>query len=183
MDFNSLAIGSPIYILHKSDKPQLIVGSLKDKTQPQAKYQAQAVPNDFNGTNIQQVFTLTITYNGKDEQLTDVPINYEIVQRGNDVLSCNRDAMLQAVDAMIQSSKKSLEMVDYHKSVLIEGEKMLEELNPRYAEEKKRDKTITELEKRQAMTDQKLTSLETQNAEMLEILRKMSSGSPKMLNT
>lgn len=178
MDFLSLGSGSPFYLLRKGDKPQLIVGTVKDKSAPMPRYQAQAVPTAFNGTNIQQVLTITATINGKDEVFTDVPCNVEIAAKGNDTFSGSREAMLSAVDAMIQSSRKSLEMVDYHKAVLAEGEKMLETLNPRYAEEKKRDKSIVELERRQAATDQKLTELSKQNAEMLGILRQLN-GTPK----
>lgn len=170
MDFNSLGNGSPFYVLRKSGKPTLEVGVVKSKSNPQPKYQPQAVPNAFNGTNIQQVVTIVATINGKDEQFPDLPINVEIAAKGNDTFSGSREAMLQAVDAMIQASKKALEMVDYHKSVKTEGEKMLEVLNPRYAEEKKQARTINDLEKRQAATEQKLDSI-------LAILTKLD-GSP-----
>lgn len=168
MDFNSLGNGSPFYVLHKSGKPTLEVGVVKSKSNPQPKYQPQAVPNAFSGTAIQQVVTVVATINGKDETFPDLPINVEIAAKGNDTFSGSREAMLQAVDAMIQASKKALEMVDYHKSVKTEGEKMLEVLNPRYAEEKKQARTITDLEKRQAATEQKLDSI-------LAILTKLDS--------
>jgi hypothetical protein len=60
---------------------------------------------------------------------------------------------------MIQSSKKALEQVDYHKTVLAEGEKMLETLNPRYKEERERDRSIKSLEERQSATDKKLDAI------------------------
>jgi len=60
---------------------------------------------------------------------------------------------------MIQTSKKALEQVPYHKTVLTEGEKMLETLNPRYKEEKDRDRSIRSLEERQDKTDKKLDSI------------------------
>lgn len=174
MDFNSLGSGSPFYLLRKGDKPTLIIGTVKEKSMPQPKYQAQTTPSVFNGTNIQQVINITATLNGKDEVFTNVPCNVEIAAYGNDTFSGSREAMLSAVDALIQSSRKSLEMVDYHKSVLDEGEKMLETLNPRYAEEKKRDKSIVELERRQAATDKKISDLATQNSEILTILRQLN---------
>lgn len=172
MDFNSLGNGSPFYVLRKAERPVLEIGVVKSKTQPQPKYQPQAVPTAFNGTNIQQVVSITATINGKDEVFSDIPVNVEIAQRGNDTFSGSREAMLQAVDTMIQTSKKALEMVDYHKTVRNEGEKMLELLNPRYAEEKRQAKTISDLEKRQAATDQKLDSI-------LAILQKLDSPAPK----
>ncbi len=178
MDFNSLGSGSPFYLLRKGDKPQLFVGTVKEKSAPMPRYQAQAVPTAFNGTAVQQVLTLTVTVNGKDEVFTDVPFNVEIAAKGNDTFSGSREAMLSAVDAMIQSSRKSLEMVDYHKSVLEEGEKMLETLNPRYADEKRRDKSIVELERRQTATEENITEVKKQNVEILNILRELT-GSKK----
>ena len=170
MDFNSLGVGSPFYVLQKSDKPTLIVGVVKEKTTPQAKYQSQAVPNVFNGTQLQQIITLTATIDGRDEVYTDIPINVEIAQRGNEVITGSREAMLQYVDGMIQTSKKALDLVSYHKTVIAEGEKMIEVLNPRYAEEKRQARTIRSLEERQQ-------ALENQNAEILSILRQLS-GEP-----
>ena len=120
----------------------------------------------------QQVIDVTATVNGKDETYNDIPVGVEIAQKGNVTFSGSREAMLQAVDAMLQTSNKAIEQVPYHKSVMAEGEKMLEILNPRYAEEKRQSRTITELEKRQNATDQKLDSI-------LAILQKLDSPSTK----
>jgi hypothetical protein len=90
---------------------------------------------------------------------------------GNETFSGSREAMLQAVDTMLQTSKKALEQIPLHKSVISESEKMLEVLNPRYAEEKRQARTINDLEKRQADTDKKLDAI-------LGILQKLDSPSP-----
>lgn len=163
-----MSSGNPFYVLRKGDKPVLEVGVVKSKTAPQPKYQPQAVPSAFNGTQVQQVVSITATINGRDEVFTDIPVNVEIAARGSDTFSGSREAMLQAVDAMIQTSKKALEMVDYHKYVKVEGEKMLEVLNPRYAEEKRQARTISDLEKRQTESERKLDDI-------LTILRKLDS--------
>ena len=64
--------------------------------------------------------------------------------------------MMQAVDAMMQTSKAEIEREKYNNIVLAEGEKMMETLNPRYAEEKQRDRSIRTLEERQDAQDKKL---------------------------
>lgn len=173
MDFNSLGVGAPFYVLRKSEKPTLSVGVVKEKTAPQAKYQSQATPNAFNGIQPQMIVSVTATVDGRDEVFSDLPTTVEIAQKGNDVFSGSREAMLQCVDNMIQSSKKALDMVNYHKSVLIEGEKMLETLNPRYADEKKQARTIKALEEKQSETDKKIEDLKKQNDEMLSMLKSM----------
>lgn len=176
MDFNSIGVGSPFYILHKSGTPALSVGTVKEKGAPQTKYQPQAVPNAFNGLQQQMTIAITATVDGKDEVFSDLPTNVEIAQRGDTVFSGSREAMLQCVDGMIQASRKSLEMVDYHKSVISEGEKMLETLNPRYAEEKRQTETIRALEERQLETDRKLT-------EALSLLRRLDTKSGNPVNS
>ena len=170
MDFNSLVNGNPFYVLKKGEKPILEVGVVKGKTTPRAQYQTQT-PNLMNGLNFQQVVDVTVTLNGVDRVIPNLPINVEIAALGNETFSGSREAMLQAVDAMLQTSKKAIEQVPFHKSVIAESEKMLEALNPRYAEEKKQARTIKSLEERQSATDAKLDSI-------LNILRKLDSPAP-----
>ena len=133
-------------------------GVVKTKSQPRAKFPTQT-PNIGIGMQMQQVIDVTVTINGKDEVFSEIPINVEIAARGNDTFTGSREAMLQAVDAMLQTSKKAIEQVPYHKSVIAESEKMLEVLNPQYAENKKQARTISDLERRQAVTDEKLDSI------------------------
>lgn len=170
MDVNSLNAGNPFYVLRKGEKPVLEIGVVKSKSQPRAKFPT-ATPNVMAGMNVQQVVDITATINGRDEVFNDVPINVEIAARGNDTFSGSREAMLQAVDAMLQTSKKAIDQIPMHKNVIAESEKMMEALNPRYAEEKKQARTIKSLEERQAATDQKLDSI-------LAILKKLDSPSP-----
>jgi hypothetical protein len=125
----------------------------------------------MTGLQPQQVIDITVTLNGKDETYNDIPVGVEIAAKGNVTFSGSREAMLQAVDNMLQTSKKALEQVAFHKSVIAESEKMLEVLNPQYAENKKQARTISDLERRQADTDKKLDAI-------LGILQKLDSPSP-----
>lgn len=176
MDFNSIANGNPFYVLRKGERPTLDVGVVKSKSQPRAKFPTQT-PNVMAGMQLQQVIDVTATINGKDETFYEIPMNVEIAARGNDTFSGSREAMLQAVDAMLQTSKKALEQIPYHKGVIAESEKMLETLNPQYADNKRQAKTIQSLEEKQKATDQKLAALEAQSSEMLSILRSLNGTS------
>lgn len=167
MDFSSLGNGNPFYVLRKGEKPILEVGVVKSKTQPRAKWPTHN-PNVMAGLQVQQVIDVVATINGKDETFSEIPINVEIAQRGNDTFTGSREAMLQAVDSMLQTSKKAIEQIPYHKVVISETEKMLEVLNPQYAENKKQARTISDLERRQADTDKKLDTI-------LTILQKLDS--------
>lgn len=170
MEINSLTNGSPFYVLKKGERPVLEIGTVKSKSQPRPQYQTQT-PNLLNGMNFQQVVDLTVTINGSDRVFSGIPLNVEIAAQGNETFSGSREAMLQAVDNMLQTSKKALEQIPLHKNVIAESEKMLEILNPRYAEEKKQARTINDLERRQSETDKKLDAI-------LGILQKLDSPTP-----
>lgn len=150
------------------ETPSLHVGVIKERTEPQVKYQPQAAPAAFNGLQ-QQYVSVTATVDGKDETYTDIPVGAEIAQRGNEILSATREAMLQHVDGMIQASRNALEQVDYHRRVVEEGERMLGVLNPQYAENRRNADAIRSIEDRQS-------ALEKQNAEILDMLRKMAGA-------
>lgn len=169
MDFNSLGNGAPFYILRQGEKPILEVGIVKSKSQPRAKFPTQT-PNLMQGMQMQQVIDVVVTVNGKDENFQDVPLNVEIAQKGNSTFSGSREAMLQAVDGMLQASRKALEQTDYHQSVIAESEKMMEVLNPQYAENKQQARTIKDLQERADKQDKKLDDI-------YSLLKKMS-GTP-----
>lgn len=176
MDFQSLSNGNPFYVLRRGEKPVLEVGVVKSKSQPKAKFPTQT-PNLMAGMQVQQVVDIIATMGGKDETFADIPINVEIAARGNDTFSGSREAMLQAVDAMLQTSKKAIEQVPYHKSVVIEAEKMMEVLNPQYAENKQNARVIQSLQEKQKAQETQLAELKAQNTEMLNILRQLN-GTP-----
>lgn len=175
MDFQSLGNGNPFYVLRKGEKPILEVGVVKSKSQPRAKFPTQT-PNIMAGVQLQQVIDVVATINGKDETFTELPVNVEIAARGNDTFSGSREAMLQAVDAMLQTSKKAIEQIPYHKGVIAESEKMLEVLNPQYAENKQNARVIQSLQEKQKAQEQQLAELKSQNNEMLLILRQLNGG-------
>ena len=170
MDFSSLGQGSPLYILRQGEKPTLDVGTVKAKTQPHVKFPT-STPNLMTGLQTQQVIDITVTLNGEDETYNDIPVGVEIAAKGNVTFSGSREAMLQAVDNMLQTSKKALEQVAFHKS-----EKMLEVLNPQYAENKQNARVIQALKEKQATQEQQLAELKAQNTEMLNILRQLNGG-------
>lgn len=171
MDFQSLVNGAPFYILRQGDKPMLEVGIVKSKSQPRAKFPT-STPNLMQGLQMQQIIDVVATVNGKDETFPEIPVNVEIAQKGNVTFSGSREAMLQAVDAMLQTSKKALEQVPYHNSVITESEKMMETLNPQYAENKEQARTIKDLQERADKQDKKLDDIYT-------LLQKMNGAPTK----
>lgn len=149
MNFSNIAVGNPFYILRRAEKPTLEIGVVKSKVDKQPYQQQQtSIPIAFPNVNQPQNVSIVVEVNGKEVQIPDVPSNIEIANDNRDgcMYSGSREAMLQAVDGMIQASKKALDEVEYHKNVLTEGDKMLEILNPQYAEDKRQAKRIQALE-------------------------------------
>lgn len=165
MDFSSLGENSPIYIIRK--KPfQFVTGSLKSKgTKP-------LTANPFMPQPQQQNIDVVVTVNGSDEILPAVPINRDTIEYKGSFYSVSADGIQNAVANMMQLAKGNLDEHDYYKSVLTEGEKIMEQLNPQYAEGKRQARTIADLQERADKQDKKLD-------EILTFMRELNGGSPK----
>ena len=175
MDFNSLGQGSPFYILTKREgqKPVLEIGTVKEKILQQPQYQFQAVPSAINGMGAQQqLVRIVASIGGGERVIPDIPVNVEIAAKGDETYTGSTQAMMQAVDAMMQTSKAEIERDAYNRMVMAEGERMMETLNPRYAEEKQRDRTIRELVEHKKETDSKLDQI-------LKFMKDLASPSRK----
>lgn len=158
MDFNSLGVGGSFYILtqREGQKPTLDIGTVKEKVVQQYNL---SVPNAMNGLGTQPLLRFVVTISGNDKVITDVPSSLDIAQKGVETYSCNPQSMIQCVDTMMQKARRELDRADYNKSVLVEGERHMETLNPRYADEKQRDRTIRELVEHRKETDSKLDKI------------------------
>ena len=114
----------------------------------------------MNGMGAQQpMVRIVVTVGSSERVIPDIPGNVEIAAKGDVTYSGSTQAMMQAVDAMMQTAKAEIERENYNRMVLGEGEGMMETLNPRYAEEKKRDRTINELVQHRKETDRKLDTI------------------------
>ena len=108
---------------------------------------------------MQQVINLTLDINGRDEVITDLPLGIEIASRGTDTYSGSKEAMLQAVEAMIQNAGNILSRTEFYRSVKTEGDKMREILNPQFARENQQARAIADLQKRLAEQDKKYDTI------------------------
>lgn len=163
MDFSSLGENSPVYIIRK--KPfQFLTGTLKAKN---SKQQNPYLP-PIQG----QCADIVITVNGSDEILPNIPLNMEIVEYKGSYYSASPDGIQNAVANLMQQAKSNIEEHDYYQSVLNEGEKVLEQLNPQYAEGKRQARTIKDLQERADAQDKKLDKI-------LEFMKDLSSPPSK----
>lgn len=166
MSFSNIAVGNPFYILRRSEKPTLEIGVVKSKVdKPSTNYNypnQNPLPIMINPAMPPKdsKVVVVVDINGREVTVPEVPGDIEIASdKDGNMYSDSREAMLQAVEVMIQTSKKALEQIDYHKVVLTEGDLMLEALNPKYKEDKQQAKIIKQLEEKQAATDKKLDEI------------------------
>jgi hypothetical protein len=113
-----------------------------------------------------------VTVNGSDEILPNVPVNRDTIEYKGSYYSVSAEGIQNAVANMMQMAKTSLDEHDYYSDVLKEGEKVMEQLNPQYAEGKRQARTIADLQERADKQDKKLD-------EILSFMRELNGGSPK----
>lgn len=142
--FSALRQGVALYILTKSEKPDLEIGYVESVTQPRPRY-ATYNPTVSLTTNMEMVVDIVVRINENRREFLGVPANSSIHEYNKIVISESREAMIQEVDMMIQNSKNVLENVDYHQNIVAICEDILKKLNPSYAKEQERDTAIEDL--------------------------------------
>lgn len=166
MDFNTIGKGSAFYILRETDEvPVLEIGTVKEKT-------AKQVPIQYGMGNQSPMVDITVTIDGVDRVIPDLPVNIEIAQRGHETYTGSSENIFQAIESMMNRSKANLERAPYDQRVLVEGEKMKERISPRYAETKQQARTIKDLQERVDSQDKKLDRI-------LGFMQELSSPSGK----
>lgn len=142
MDFKSLGDNSQIHIIRK--KPfQYLIGTLKSKTaknQNFAPYMMQTQP---------QTFDLVVNVNGSDEIVSGISDNMEVVEYKGSYYSASTNGILQAASTMVQMAKNGKAEQSYFDDVIAKGEKVIESLNPEYAESKRQARLVKDLQDRQ----------------------------------
>jgi hypothetical protein len=151
MDFNSLGENSPVYVVRK--KPfQFLTGTLKSKVskQPSNPYMPQAA---------QQPIDVIISVGGSDETIPSVPTGMEVVEYKGSYYSTTADGAQQAISGLMQVGRDGIDNQPYFNSLITEGEKALEDINPQYAEGKRQARVVKELQERQDAQDRKLDKI------------------------
>ena len=143
MDFKSLQPGQPVYIIYKNE-PKLVVAEVVSRNEPHFNVNN---PTAAIGTNLKQVVDITAKNGEEVIPLGNLTADNETAtyNNGAQFIGASQEATLREVDRMMAESRQVLDKVDYHQSVLAEGEKMLEVLNPQYKEAKAQKQDIADL--------------------------------------
>ena len=143
--FQSLRPNNPIYILHKEGIPHVEMGMVVSVSNPLPKYNNPGM-QPF-GAPIEFVVDVVANVNGQQMTFQKLPANKDIEDSALNklVISSSREAMNAEVVSLKQRSIDHINSDEFHKSSIVACDKILETLNPEFAEKQRRDKEIEEL--------------------------------------
>lgn len=150
--FSALRQGSVLYILEKGDTISLKVGQVSSITQP-----------NYNNNYLMNGSTIDINVKVGNENIDfkNVPSSQSVANYNNAIITETKELMSNEVDNMLQSSKSIIDSVPYHNGVISACEKILKDLNPRYAKEKERDEDISNLKSKIGGIESKMDKILT----------------------
>jgi hypothetical protein len=144
--FQTLRVNSPIYILHKEGTPYVEQGAVVSVSNPMPKFPMPNTPMQPFG-QAEMVVDVVASVNGQQMTFQKLSANKDIEDSliNKLTIATNRDAMNAEVSALKQRSIDHINSVDYHQSVILGCDKILETLNPEFGEKVRRDKEIADL--------------------------------------
>ena len=169
--FQNLRSNSQLYILHKENNPYIEYGSVVNVSSPRPKYPMN--PPIGQMPTMEMVVDVTVNINGQNTSFQNLPAGMEIAdfgQNGNIVISCSRDAMNNEVAMMKQKSIELLNSVEYHQGVIASCDKMLNQLNPEFAEKRRQEEEIANLKGQMSEMSKNMSDLMALNRQLMEQL-------------
>lgn len=168
MNFQSLEQGANFYVISTNGGLSVTVGTVKGKSAPYW-------PMPANGLNTQLV-DITVSFNGQDRVIPGLPIALEVAGRDPETYTGSREIAERVINDKMAEAKKILQNVPYYEKVGADGPKCLELINPDYANTRRQNETIEQLQARAASTERELQEMKAQNAEMLRLLKETLAG-------
>lgn len=167
MFFSNLRANSQLFILHKDSTPYVEMACVTNVTAPMPTFGALGQPTQY---------TVDISARVGEQAMTfqKLPANAEVADfagNGNVVLTSTREAMNTEVQAMRERSSEILKSVEYHKNVINVCDKILETLNPEFAEKAQQQKELNDLKQQFVSMTENLNNLMEMNKELLSQLK------------
>lgn len=146
--FSALRQGSTLYILEKGNAPTLRIG------------QCINTQNNFSTYLGNNNVDIQVKVDDETLDFKQLPGSLGLaIYNGNTVISDNKESMSQEVENMIRSSKQILESVPVHEKTIEEGEKILKQLSPHFAQQKEQEEKINNLESKVGNMESKLDNI------------------------
>lgn len=142
--FQSLRIGTPLYVLHKNE-PKLEVGEVTFVSNPTPPF-GQTYSAGFPMQQ-QMIVDVKIKSGEQTIELKQLPATQTIADYGNGmVISESREGILTEIDTLRKNSLRVLDSIEQHKAIVEKCESFIAELNPQIKQEAERTKEISNLQ-------------------------------------
>lgn len=155
--FSNLRTNSQIYILHKETTPYIEVATVQSVSAPKPKF---PLPQQF-GQPQEMVVDIVARVAERSINIS-VPASLDIANstdNSNMVITTSRDAMNAEVTSLRQYSSDVLSSIDRHKEIIAACDKILESINPEFAEKQAQAQEINGLKQQMGAMSQTLTEL------------------------
>lgn len=162
--FQNLRAGTPIYVLYKNE-PQLHIGKVVSVSNVRPQF-----GNTFQ-MGMKNVVDIDIEVGDKSYLYTEIQADVAITDYSKDrniVIAEDKNAILNEIEVLRKRSECVLESVEYHKKMIQDCSKMIEELNPAIKQEAEQRKEIDSLKQNVAKVDSKLSNIEDMLARFLK---------------
>ena len=146
--FSALRSGSTVYVLEKCDKPILKIGQVISATSPTTYNYLSTGTIDIN-----------VKFNDDTAEFKQLPSALNIATYGSTVISESKEQMCQEVENMIRNSKQIIDSIPHHEAVITEGEEILKQLSPQFAQQKDQEDKINNLEHKVGSMESKLDNI------------------------
>jgi len=141
--FGTLKAGSLLYILSKGENPSLSIGQVVSVTPPRPKVNNTFMPI-ANPIQMEQVIDINVKVGDDNKIFSNVSTNLSIVDTGinNYVISDDKTAIMNEVEAFGTTSQNILNSVPYHQKVVESCKRMMIDLNPNLQKEAEREQEM-----------------------------------------
>lgn len=159
--FQGLRQNSLFYILEKGERPTLQVGQVVSVSNPQPRF-GQYQPGQMYGQNTETVVDVQVKVGDEPPfNFEKLPAVQSIANSDKWVVSDSREAMLSEVEALLANSRRIIDSVDYHQGVIEACDGIVEQLNPKIAQEREQERKIDALEKRMEKMDSSMYDIKS----------------------
>lgn len=167
--FGGVRQGSLLYILSKtSEGAELKVAQVEEFTTPQDKYGRTGIYANPQDSEL----SIKVKCGEEAMNLTKLPAHASIGYCDNLIVSDTREAMSAEVEAMLRTSRQTLENVPYHEQMVTNCEAMLRTLNPHLAKEKEQEEKIGLLESKMSNIEGTLVDIQSMLSSALSAAKK-----------
>ena len=144
--FSAINQGSIIYILDKTERPNVKGGEIVSISQPKVDYNSTGQFGQYQATTVD----IKVNIDGNTYEYNSIPSSYSVItyNNGKITLSETKQGLQSEVESILQNSKQIVDKINVYKQNITDCENILKELNPQFAKDKERDERLNSLEER-----------------------------------